>query len=275
MSVILHADKLCEGLKKQIKIDLESVGKLCLASVLTAQKTSEYYQAQRKLAEELGVDFPIISPAVSLADLKSKLEKLNNDPKVIGIILNKPLFPDWNDQEVFSLLDPDKDVEGMHPLNLGRFFSGENKFISPTAASVIELLKETKVELKGKRVVIVGFSSLIGKPLTLFLANEIATVTIVHKATKKEDLPFYIANADILISAAGVPELIKADWIKEGAVVIDVGTGQRNGKTVGDVEFDKAKEKTLAITPVPGGVGRLTTMFLFANLVSAAKSQKK
>jgi len=275
MAVILQADKLCEGLKKQIKTDLESMGKLCLASLLIAKSSSEYYQAQKKLAEELGVDFPAIPPAVSLSDLKSKLEKLNNDPKVTGIILNKPFLQKWKEQEVFSLLSPDKDVEGMHPLNLGRFFSGESKLISPTASSVIELLRETKVELKAKRVVIVGFSSLIGKPLTLFLANEIATVTIVHRATKKEDLPFYIAGADILISAAGVPGLIKAEWIKKGAVVIDVGTGQRDGKTVGDVEFDKAKEKAAAITPVPGGVGKLTTMFLFHNLVVAAKSQKK
>jgi len=272
MAKVLDPKDICNRLKEEIRTQLESLPKLCLASLLIGKETSEYYQAQKKLAEELGVDFPVIAPAVSLSDLKSKVEKLNNDPKVTGIILNKPFPSEWKDQEVFSLLSPNKDIEGMHPLNLGRFFSGESKLISPTASSVIELLGETKTELQGKRVVIVGFSSLIGKPLTLFLAKEIATVTIVHIKTKKEDLPFYITNADILISAAGVPGLIKGDWIKKGAIVIDVGTGKKGGKTVGDVEFDKAKEKAAAITPVPGGVGKLTTMFLFHNLLIAAKN---
>ena len=275
MAKILNSQDICNRLEKEIRGQLESLPKLCLASLLIAQDSSEYYQAQKKLAEKLAVDFPLIPPVSSLQDLKSKVKKLNSDPKVTGIILNKPFLPEWKEQEFFSLLSPDKDVEGMHPLNLGRFFSGETKLISPTASSVIELLRETKVELKGKRVVMVGFSSLIGKPLTLFLANEIATVTIVHIATRKEDLPFYISNADILISAAGVPGLIKGDWIKKGAVVIDVGTAEQGGKLVGDVEFDKAKEKAAAITPVPGGVGKLTTMFLFHNLLIAAKKQER
>ena len=124
-------------------------------------------------------------------------------------------------------------------------------------------------------MVIVGFSALIGKPLALFLANEIATVTIVHKNSRKEDLPFYVSNADVVISAAGYPGLIKGEWIKPGAVVIDVGTAVKNGKISGDVEFRAAEKRASFITPVPGGVGKLTTLCLFENLAFLAKLKKK
>lgn len=276
MAVILRADEICEGLKRKIKTELESVGKLSLASLLIGQEVSEYYQAQKKLAEELGVDFPVIPPTISFSDLKSKVEKLNNDPKVTGIILNKPFLPEWKEQDVFSLISPEKDVEGMNPVNFGKLSLGKSLFIPPTVLSVLELIRSKEVNLRGKRVTIVNSSNIIGKPLALLLVDQLATVSITHIATSQAgDLETYVRGADILISAAGVPALIKGDWVKEGAIVVDVGTAQRQGKLTGDVEFDQAKEKAAAITPVPGGVGKLTTMFLFRNLLTAALEVRK
>ena len=275
MAVILHTDKICESLEKRIRRDLKSLGKICLASVLIGEDTSKYYKSQKAQAAKFDIDFPVISPPASFPDFKSTIKKLNNDRKVTGIIINKPFLPGWREGDVFSLLDPDKDVEGMHPLNLGKFFMGENKYLSPTVSSIIKLLDQTKIALRGKRVTIVGFSALIGKPLALFLANEIATVTIVHKKSRREDLPFYVSNADILISAAGAPGLIKGEWIKPKAVVIDVSTALKKGKISGDVEFAAAKKRASFITPVPGGVGKLTTLCLFENLVFLARLKQK
>lgn len=271
----MHTDKICEGLEREIRVDLASLGKVCLASVLIGKDTSRYYNSQKITAKKLGIGFPLIPAPVSFSELKAKIEKLNHDHKVTGIIINKPFPAGWKEQDVFSLINPDKDVEGMHPFNLGKFFMGENKCLSPTVCSVIKLLNEAIKDLHGKRVTIVGFSALIGKPLTLFLANEIATVTIVHIGSRKEDLRFYVEKADVLISAAGQPGLIKGDWIKPGAVVIDVGTAKKDGKISGDVEFELAKKKASFITPVPGGVGKLTTLCLFENLVFLAKSKQK
>jgi len=159
--------------------------------------------------------------------------------------------------------------------NLGKFFTGQPQFISPTVSSIICMLNQCRVKFYGKKATVVGFSSLIGKPLALWLGNQFATVSITHIATYEAgDLEAYVKEADILISAAGVPDLIKGSWIKEGAIVIDAGTAQKCGKLTGDVEFNEAKKKASAITPVPGGVGKLTTLFLYHNLIIAAKGKK-
>ncbi|MBU2251537.1 MAG: bifunctional 5,10-methylenetetrahydrofolate dehydrogenase/5,10-methenyltetrahydrofolate cyclohydrolase, partial [Candidatus Omnitrophica bacterium] len=171
---------------------------------------------------------------------------------------------------------PDKDIEGMNPYNLGRLALGNPLFIPPTVLSVLELIKFTGLALRGKKVTIIGASSIIGKPLALLLADKLATVTIAQIGTYEAgDLESYCRQADVLISAAGVPGLVKGDWIKKGAVVIDVGTAEKSSKISGDVEFEKAKESAAAITPVPGGVGRLTTLFLFDNLLRAERLNKK
>ncbi|UCD15987.1 MAG: bifunctional 5,10-methylenetetrahydrofolate dehydrogenase/5,10-methenyltetrahydrofolate cyclohydrolase [Candidatus Omnitrophota bacterium] len=282
MAKILDSLKISQALEEEIKTKLKGLPKLCLGSVVIGDNYSAgvYQSSQRKVALRLGVEYRPIKLAgdVSFDKFKIEIGKLNKDKSVTGIILNKPFPLRWKDSEVFSLLDERKDVEGMHPVNLGKLFIGDTLgasdllCISPTVLSVIALLGETKVNLTAKKVTIVGFSSLIGKPLALFLGSEFATVSITHIETYKAgDLPAYLEGADIVISAVGKPDLIKGDWIKKGAIVIDVGTGQKNGKLCGDVEFNVAKGKASYITPVPAGTGKLTTMFLYNNLILTAK----
>lgn len=280
MAIIFDARKKYDSLLAEIKAGLEAMPKLCLASVAVGRDASakSYRSAQEKLAKELGVEYRPrdLKSDVSFPEFKSEIGRLNRGGEVTGIILNKPFPSGWSDADVFSLLEEEKDIEGMHPANLGRFFLAQPRFISPTVLSVVEMLDESKVELRGKRVALVGFSPLIGRPLALWLGSRFATVSITHIATFEEgDLPSYIKSADIVISAVGKPGLIKGEWIKEKAIVIDVGTGHKDDKISGDVEFDKAKEKAAFITPVPGGVGKLTTVFLYHNLVLAYKLSSK
>ncbi|MFH1519158.1 MAG: bifunctional 5,10-methylenetetrahydrofolate dehydrogenase/5,10-methenyltetrahydrofolate cyclohydrolase [Candidatus Omnitrophota bacterium] len=276
MAIIFDAQKKYDFLLAEIKIKLDDLPKLCLASVAIGQDLSakSYRLAQEKLAEELKIEYRPFDRESDFPfkEFKAEIGRLNNNKGVTGIILNKPFSPEWNDTDVFSLLDEKKDIEGMHPANLGSFFLGQPRFISPTVLSVMEMLDESKVKLRGKRVALVGFSPLIGRPLALWLGSKFATVSITHIATDEEgDLPAYIKSADIVISAVGKPGLIKGKWIKKRAIVIDVGAGHKDNKISGDVEFDKAKKRAAFITPVPGGVGKLTTMFLYYNLVLAYK----
>jgi len=280
MAIIFDAQKKYSSLIAQIKTELETLPKLCLASVAIGQDPSakSYQFSQEHLAEELGIEYWSIKHELdfSFKDLKTEIGKLNYDKSVAGIILNKPFPSEWKDVDVFSLLSEKKDIEGMHPANLGRFFTGQPRFISPTVLSVIELLKESGVKLYGRRVTLVGFSPLIGRPLALWLGNEFATVNITHIATdEKDDISSYVKSADIIISAVGKPGIIKGEWIKKGAIVIDVGTGYKDGKIAGDIEFEQAAERAAFITPVSGGVGKLTTFFLFQNLVLAYKLSLK
>ncbi len=196
----------------------------------------------------------------------------NKNKKITGIVDNTPFPSNFTEELIFSTIDHKKDIEGMNPYNLGLLFVGEPLFVSPTVLSILEFIKMSGIDLYGKQVTIVGFSTLIGKPLTLILGRKLATVTITHIGTYESGkLPFYIKNSDIVVSAVGKPHIIKGEWIKKGAVVIDVGIGEFNGKVVGDIEFEKAKRRAAFITPVPGGVGKLTSLFLFKNLIDAYK----
>ena len=276
MAIIFNAQDKCDSLLAEIKTELTRMPKLCLASVVIGENIAakSYCSVQEKIAKELGIEFCYhgFEADLPFKEFKNQIRNLNNTKEVTGIILNKPFPSNWSDADVFSLLSEDKDIEGMHPANLGRFFIGQPKFISPTALSVIEIIKESGVKLYGAKVTLVGFSSLIGRPLALWLGNEFATVSITHIATnEKGDIPSYVSSADIVISAVGKSEIIKGEWIKPGAVVIDVGVGHKDNKISGDIEFDKAKERAAFITPVPGGVGKLTTIFLCYNLVLAYK----
>jgi len=280
MAIIFDAQKKYDFLLAKVKAELEAMPKLCLASVAIGKDVSakSYRSAQEKLAEELKIEFcpSDFESDFPFKEFETAIGKLNRAKEVTGIILNKPFPSGWSNVDVFSLLSEKKDIEGMHPANLGRFFTGQPRFISPTVLSVIELLKESGVKLYGRRVTLVGFSPLIGRPLALWLGNEFATVNITHIATdERDDLSSYVKSADIVISAVGKPGIIKGEWIKKGAVVIDVGTGYKDGKIAGDIELEPAAERAAFITPVPGGVGKLTTFFLFQNLVLAYKLSLK
>ena len=274
MAVEVNFKEVYEDIKQALLRERDGLKDLGLASICfgSDQASSAYIASQQKLAQELNVNYKVISLAsnVSLHEVTAQIVSLNKDKKINGIIINRPLPSQVEADSILEVLDYRKDIEGMHPDNLGRLMESKPLFISPTVRSILECLKQAAVQLYGKKVTIVNNSVLIGKPLAMLLTDEFATVTITHIATsEKGDLPRFIQEADIVVTAVGKPGVIKAEWIKDSAIVIDVGTGIKDGKLAGDVEFDKAKEKALFITPVPGGVGKLTPLFLFANLFKA------
>jgi methylenetetrahydrofolate dehydrogenase (NADP+)/methenyltetrahydrofolate cyclohydrolase len=273
MGKILEAREVYLRYKEELKEELKKLPTLTLASLVGEKDYAceLYLSSQEKLAKELGINYLRLElKGVSLEEVIEKIKKLNEDKNITGILLNKPFPSHWKEEILFSSLEVKKDIEGVHPYNLGRVILGQPTFVAPTVLSILEFLKMTGVYLEGKEVTIVGFSTIIGKPLSIILANQFATVNITHIATYQQGhLPFYVKRADILISCVGKTHLIKGDWIKENAIVIDVGMAEMNGKVCGDVEFEKAKEKVSFITPTKGGVGLLTTLFIFKNLIKA------
>jgi methylenetetrahydrofolate dehydrogenase (NADP+)/methenyltetrahydrofolate cyclohydrolase len=247
-----------------------------------------YVTAKQKTAHELGFysvqdDQP---DDLSEADLLKIVDKYNKDPKVHGILVQLPLPKHIDDKKILNAIDPDKDVDGFHPVNVGRLMIGgkEAKFLPCTPAGIQELIVRSGFETSGAEVVVVGRSNIVGKPIAMIMVQKAAgansTVTIVHTRTK--NLEAHCKRADILIVAAGVAGLVKPEWIKPGSCVIDVGVNrvgekksEKTGKMVpilrGDVDFDKAKEIAGAITPVPGGVGPMTITMLMKNTVKSAK----
>ena len=272
--MILEAKEIYDVLKERLRARLKSLPTLTLASLTIGKNySSQVYRAsQKKLAESLGVKYLSLElpQNIRVKDALAKIQSFNKNKKITGIVANKPFPSNFTEEIIFSTIDYKKDIEGMNPYNLGLLFVGEPLFISPTVLSILEFIKMSGIDLYGKQVTIVGFSTLIGKPLALILGRKLATVTITHIGTYESGkLPFYVKNSDIVVSAVGKPHIIKGEWIKKGAVIIDVGIGKLNNKVVGDIEFEAAKKKAAFITPVPGGVGKLTSLFLFKNLIDA------
>ena len=218
------------------------------------------YSVEHKLSAETGE-----------TELLELIAKLNDDDKIDGILVQLPLPGHIDEAKVLEAISPSKDVDGFHPYNVGRLVTGTPVFNPCTPFGIMKMLEYTGVELKGKEVVIIGRSNIVGKPVALMCLAEHATVTICHSRTV--DLPKKVAAADVVIAAVGRPEMIKGEWIKKGAVVIDVGVNRvGEKKLVGDVEFEAACKNAAAITPVPGGVGPMTiTMLLFNTLLSAKR----
>jgi len=202
-------------------------------------------------------------------ELLQLVEQLNNDPRIDGILVQLPLPSHIDEDCILNAISPLKDVDGFHPFNVGCLATGNPTFRSCTPYGVMKMLESINYDLNGKEVVVVGRSNIVGKPIALMCLAENATVTICHSRTR--DLAAHVGRADVVIAAVGKPEMIKGEWIKEGAVVIDVGINRvADNKLVGDVEFDSAAEKASYITPVPGGVGPMTiTMLLFNTIQSA------
>jgi len=240
-----------------------------------------YVGAKEKTSKELGIyseryDLP---EKTTQEELVALIEKLNKDPKIHGILVQLPLPKHLNEEEVLYAIDPKKDVDGFHPVNVGKLMIGEPDYLPCTPAGIQQLLIRSGTKIEGAEVVVVGRSNIVGKPIANILLQKKkganATVTICHTGTR--DLAFHTKRADILIVAAGRPKAVTADMVKGGVVVIDVGVNEV-GKTadgkrilVGDVDFDAVKEKAKAITPVPGGVGPMTITMLMLNTVRAAK----
>jgi methylenetetrahydrofolate dehydrogenase (NADP+)/methenyltetrahydrofolate cyclohydrolase len=278
------AAQIREELKKEIA-ELKAKHKVVpgLATVLVgADPASQVYVgAKEKTCQELGIyserhDLPEKTTQQELIGL---VQKLNKDSKINGILVQLPLPKHLDEGEVLYAIDPKKDVDGFHPVNVGRLMIGEPDYIPCTPAGIQQLLIRSGTKIDGAEVVVVGRSNIVGKPIANILLQKKpganATVTICHTGTR--DLAFHTRRADILIVAAGRPKAITADMVKEGAVVIDVGVNEigktADGKRIlaGDVDFDTVKEKAKAITPVPGGVGPMTITMLMLNTVRAAK----
>jgi len=253
-----------------------------LASILASSNPGAkfYAKSQKKACEAAGITFTLheLEETATQGDLIGFVEKLNADDSVDGILTFMPMPDGVDARKVQQTIAPSKDVEGMTPANLGKLFYGDFSVAPCTAKSAVTLLKSTGVDLKGKEVCLVGHSEIVGKPTLLMLLEslmESPTPVCCHIATK--DLVFHTKRADVLIVAAGKAGLIKGDMIKEGAIVIDIGInrvkveGEKKARIVGDVEFDKAKEIAGMITPVPGGVGTVTTAILLQNVVTLAK----
>lgn len=241
--------------------------------VVGRDAASEVYVRNKKSAcQKTGIE----SFSHELADdigedaLLSLIDRLNDDARVHGILVQLPLPEHINERRVLEAILPEKDVDGFHPITMGKLILGEKCLRPCTPSGIMELIDSTGFELKGKRAVIVGRSNIVGKPLAFMLLERHATVTICHSRT--EDLPGEIGRADILVAAIGRPRFVLGPWIKRGAVVIDVGINRTSdGKVVGDVDFEGASTRASAITPVPGGVGPMTIAMLLKNTVEAAR----
>jgi methylenetetrahydrofolate dehydrogenase (NADP+)/methenyltetrahydrofolate cyclohydrolase len=247
-----------------------------LATVLVGEDEASkvYVGAKEKACKDLGIHSERIDlPAdTKEEDLLALVEKLNKDPKIHGILVQLPLPKHINETNVLYTIDPDKDVDGFHPVNVGKMMLGEPTFLPCTPHGILELLKRSGTDTKGADAVIVGRSNIVGKPIANMLLQKKggnATVTICHTGTK--DITSHTKRADILIVAVGKPKAITADMVKEGVVVIDVGVNRLETGLVGDVDFDSVKEKAKAITPVPGGVGPMTITMLMVNTFESAK----
>ena len=207
----------------------------------------------------------------SEGDVSEALAGLQADPRVAGIIVQQPLPRTIGLRAVIDTLDPMRDIDGIHPLNAGLLSLGYDGFLPATAHASVEILKQSGIPIVGKHCVVVGRSNVIGKPASLLMLRENATVTVCH--SKTQDLPGIVRTADIVIVAIGKANFVKGDWLKPGAVVVDVGINVVDGKLVGDVEFESAAKVASAITPVPGGVGPLTNAILLTHLVRAARAR--
>ncbi len=280
-AALLQGKPIAEELKAKIKAEVEALkAKSGKAPKLVALQIGEnassavYVKAQAKAAEALGIQYElkIVPAGTTQQEAENLIKGLNNDSNVTAIILQLPVPKGIDAKKLVNLISPRKDAEGMHPENLGKILLGQYKIGPCTAMAVMELLESAKINLYGKEAVIVGHSEIVGKPLALMLLNKFVTTTVCHIATGERGvLPEHVKEAEILVVAVGKAGIVKGDWVKEGAIVIDVGINKVGDKIVGDVEFEPASQKAAHITPVPGGVGPLTTTILMRNTVELFK----
>lgn len=234
-----------------------------------------YVSNKKKACEYIGINsFEYVMPEkTSQEELIELIEKLNNDDTVSGILCQLPVPKHIDEEAIINAINPNKDVDAFHPVNVGKIMTGNYDFVPCTPAGVMELIKESGIDVSGKECVVVGRSNIVGKPMSMLLLHKNGTVTVCH--SKTQNLAEKTRNADILVAAVGIPEFIKGDMIKPGAVVIDVGINRvAPKKLVGDVEFESAEKVAGAITPVPGGVGPMTIAMLMKNTLKAAVLNK-
>ncbi len=255
----------------------------CLATVLVGgdPASAVYVRSKRRACERVGMTsrhLPLPGDTTQ-AQLEALVDELNADPKVHGILVQLPLPAGMDSDTVLNRIDPHKDVDGFHPSNVGLLALKKARFVPCTPAGVMRLLEESGIDPKGKMATVVGRSAIVGLPAALLLTHAHATVTITHSRTPKDELEAAVRRADILVVAVGRPHFVPGEWVKEGAVVIDVGInrldpapGEETGRLVGDVDFEAAESRAGWITPVPGGVGPMTIAMLMSNTLVAARA---
>lgn len=277
------AAKLLDGaamaleVEKELKQRVEALRErgvvpgLCVILVGSDPASQTYVANKEKACARLGIHSHTVrmGEETTQAELEAEIEKANHDESVHGILVQLPLPAGLDEHRALALIRPEKDVDGFHAVNMGRLARGEDCVVACTPKGALHMLKAAGVPIAGKNAVVIGRSNIVGKPMALLLLQENATVTICHSRT--EDLAEHTRRADILVAAVGKPRFVTADMVKEGAAVLDVGINRVNGKLCGDVDFEHVKEKAGWISPVPGGVGKMTIAMLMENTVSAAE----
>ncbi len=281
MYKIIDGKAIASELKEELKLKVSKMreegitGCLAVIKVGDDKASAVYVKNKQRACEYIGIESRSydLDANITQLELLTLLDQLNDDTSVHGILVQLPLPKHLDEIELLNRIKPDKDVDGFHPMNVGKLCIGEKEMVSCTPAGIIELLKRSDIEIEGKECVVIGRSNIVGKPMSLLLLEENATVTIAHSRTK--DLETITKRADILIVAIGKPKFITDDHVKEGAVIIDVGIHRdESNHLCGDVDFDLVKSKVSAITPVPGGVGPMTIVMLMNNCVNAMKRLK-
>lgn len=280
MGEIINVKKIVEDRKEMLKEKVEELKnrginpKLAVILANNEDSSRVYVSKKRKLCEELGIleEEYVFDDKVIEEDIEKLLTKLNEDDSVHGILVQLPLFNHLNSKKILEEISPLKDVDGFHPVNVGKLVQGTGNICPCTPKGIMTILKELNVDIQGKDAVVVGRSIIVGKPMSAMLLNSGATVTTCHSKTK--DLKEHTKNADILVVAVGKAHLITEDMVKENSIVIDVGINRMDSKLVGDVDTENVAKKAKLVSPVPGGVGLTTVLSLMENLIDLASDKK-
>ena len=280
MAILLKGSELAKKIREDIKNEIDSLpSKPGIAVIIVGENPASkvYVGKKEEMTKSVGMHSVVVrlDANISQSELESKIDELNSDSSINAILVQLPLPKSIDTNQIIQKIHPEKDVDGFHPVNVGKMVTGSNPYALPcTPAGIIRLLEEYNIQMEGKNAVVVGRSNIVGKPISILLLEKNATVTICHSKTR--DLKGITSEADILVAAIGIPKFIKGDWVKEGAVVIDVGINRtEEGKLVGDVDFQEVEQKASYITPVPGGVGPLTIAMLLSNTLNLYKMQNR
>ncbi len=280
MAILMNGKELAKKIRENLKIECEELrekgikSKLAVIMVGENEASKIYVRNKSRACDEVGIKYEeyLLDVQTTQKGLITLIEKLNQDETINGILLQSPIPDNLDINEAFRTISPEKDVDGFHPVNVGKLVLNQDTYVSCTPYGIMKIFEEYNIDLCGKNVVILGRSNIVGKPLIHCCLNKNATVTTCHSKTK--NLKEISKNADILISAIGKSNFVTADMVKENAVVIDVGINRlENGKITGDVDFENVKDKVDYITPVPGGVGPMTIAMLMNNVIKSTKRQ--
>ena len=279
---LLLGKPIAEKVQQEIRTQMESFSKKGLEppSIVSIRVGDDpasrwYVEQQKKLAEKLGITFFEILPKETRlpSQLMDQMRRAS-ESRTHGIFLTLPLPEGFDSVQIFRVFNYQKDVEGVHPMNLGFLVLRKPRLVPSTALAAVALIESTGIDFRGKRAVIIGQSPIVGRPIQLLLGEKRVTTTVCNTGTSEEVLAKMVSKSELVVACAGKPNLIRGEWIKEGSVVIDIGTTEVKGKLVGDVEFEEAKKRAGFITPVPGGIGPLTVTMLMKNLIVAYRWQK-